>query len=223
MELFIIAIVSPLIIAVTAYFLVKHFVENDQKKRILELKYDAKNHTLPMRLQAYERMAMFLERIEPNQLIFRVNNPELTAYQMQTILLSTIRSEYEHNLSQQIYISSDVWDAIKHAKEMVVNIINLSAGKLPDGAMANDLYINIFEAISNQSPTANAMQLLKKEVALLYQTFIQYIYKTTSYFWKWSFFIFFVVVKIKIYQIFVVNMFLITHVKMLKYKKIKIC
>lgn len=168
MELFIIAIVSPLIIAVTAYFLVKHFVENDQKKRILELKYDAKNHTLPMRLQAYERMAMFLERIEPNQLIFRVNNPELTAYQMQTILLATIRSEYEHNLSQQIYISSDVWDAIKHAKEVVVNIINLSAGKLPDGAMANDLYINIFEAISDQSPTASAMQLLKKEVALLY-------------------------------------------------------
>lgn len=121
-----------------------------------------------MRLQAYERMAMFLERIEPNQLIFRVNNPELTAYQMQTILLSTIRSEYEHNLSQQIYISSDAWDAIKHAKEVVVNIINLSAGKLPDGAMANDLYINIFEAISNQSPTANAMQILKKEVALLY-------------------------------------------------------
>lgn len=121
-----------------------------------------------MRLQAYERMAMFLERIEPNQLIFRVNNPELTAYQMQTILLATIRSEYEHNLSQQVYLSAEVWDSIKNAKERVVNVINLSAGKLPDEAMANDLNVNILEAISSQSPTADAMLCLKREVALLY-------------------------------------------------------
>lgn len=164
----VISVVPPLILAAVAFFIVKFFVENDQKKRILELKYDARNATLPMRLQAYERMAMFLERIEPNQLIFRVNNPELTAYQMQTILLSTIRSEYEHNLSQQVYISSEVWDSIKNAKERVVNIINLSAGRLPDGAMATALYTNIFEAISEQSPTAAAMQHLKKEIALLY-------------------------------------------------------
>lgn len=164
----IIAVVPSLVIAFTAFFIVKNFVENEQKKRILELKYDAKNATLPMRLQAYERMAMFLERIEPNQLIFRVNNPELTAYQMQTILLATIRSEYEHNLSQQVYLSAEVWDSIKNAKERVVNVINLSGGKLPDEAMANDLNVNILEAISSQSPTADAMLCLKREVALLY-------------------------------------------------------
>lgn len=164
----VIAVVPPVILAVVAYLIVRQFVENDQKKKILELKYEAKNHTLPMRLQAYERMAMFLERIEPNQLIFRVNNPELTAFQMQTILLATIRSEYEHNLSQQIYISAEVWDTIKNAKERVVNVINLSAGKLPDGAMATDLHTQIFEAVAESSPTAAAMQQLKKEVALLY-------------------------------------------------------
>ena len=164
----VVAIVPSVILAVAAYLIVRQFVENEQKKRILELKYEAKNHTLPMRLQAYERMAMFLERIEPNQLIFRVNNPELTAYQMQTILLASIRSEYEHNLSQQVYISAEVWDAIKNAKERVVNVINLSAGKLPDGAMATDLHTQIFEAVAENSPTASAMQRLKKEIALLY-------------------------------------------------------
>ena len=164
----ILAVVPSLIIAAVAYFIVRYFIENEQKKRILELKFDAKRHVLPMRLQAYERMAMFLERIEPNQLIFRVNNPELTAYQMQTILLATIRSEYEHNLSQQIYISAETWDTIKNAKERVVNIINLSAGKLPDGAMATDLHTQIFEAVAESSPTASAMLQLKKEVSLLY-------------------------------------------------------
>ena len=87
---------------------------------------------------------------------------------MQTILLATIRSEYEHNLSQQIYISAEVWDSIKNAKERVVNIINLSAGKLPDGAMATDLHTQIFEAVAENSPTAAAMQRLKKEISLLY-------------------------------------------------------
>lgn len=164
----VVAVVPSLILAATAYFIVRYFIENEQKKRILDLKYAAKAQILPMRLQAYERMAMFLERIEPNQLIFRVNNPELTAYQMQTILLATIRSEYEHNLSQQIYISAEVWDAIKNAKERVVNIINLSAGKLPDGAMATDLHTHIFEAVSETSPTASAMLQLKKEMSLLY-------------------------------------------------------
>ena len=97
----VISVVPSLIVALTAFFLAKHYVENDQKKRLLELKFHSKELVTPIRLQAYERMAMFLERIDPNQLLFRVSNPELTAYQMQTILLATIRSEYEHNLSQE--------------------------------------------------------------------------------------------------------------------------
>ena len=129
----IVSVVPSLIVAVTAFVLAKYFVENDQKKRLLELKFHSKELVTPIRLQAYERMAMFLERIDPNQLLFRVNNPELTAYQMQTILLATIRSEYEHNLSQQVYISPEAWEGIKNAKEKVVNVINLAAGHLEEG------------------------------------------------------------------------------------------
>ena len=111
---------------------------------------------------------MFLERIEPAQLLFRVNNPELTAYQMQTILLSTIRSEFEHNMSQQVYISADVWESIRNAKERVVNVINLAGGKLPDEATSTDLAACVLEAVAEQSPTAAAMAHLKKEIATLY-------------------------------------------------------
>ena len=121
-----------------------------------------------MRLQAYERMALFLERIEPNQLLFRVNNPELTAAQMQAVLLSTIRSEYEHNMSQQIYISPEVWESIKRAKENVVNAINIAAGKLPPEAMAIDLDSAIFQITAEESPIAAAMKNLKKEIQTLY-------------------------------------------------------
>ncbi len=163
-----VAVLPALIIALTAFLIVKYFVENDQKKRLLELKYESKNITIPIRLQAYERMAMFLERIDPPQLLFRVNNPELTAYQMQTILLSTIRSEFEHNMSQQVYIAPDVWEGIRNAKEMVVNVINLAGGRLPDEATATDLAASILEAVAEKSPISVAMERLKKEVALLY-------------------------------------------------------
>ena len=163
----IIAVVPSLIVAVTAFVLAKYFVENDQKKRLLELKFHSKELVTPIRLQAYERMAMFLERIDPNQLLFRVSNPELTAYQMQTILLATIRSEYEHNLSQQVYISPEAWEGIKNAKEKVVNVINLAAGHLEEGAMSTDLAGGVLAAVADESPTALAMEQLKKDIALL--------------------------------------------------------
>ena len=164
----ILSVVPSLVVAVTAIFLTKYFVENDQKKRLLELKFHSKEMVTPIRLQAYERMAMFLERIDPNQLLFRVSNPELTAYQMQTILLATIRSEYEHNLSQQVYISPEAWEGIKNAKEKVVNVINLAAGHLEEGAMSTDLAGEVLTAVADESPTAAAMAELKKDIALLY-------------------------------------------------------
>ncbi len=163
-----VSVLPSLIVAVSAFFIVKYFIENDQKKRVLELKFQSKNITTPVRLQAYERMALFLERIEPNQLLFRVNNPELTAAQMQAVLLSTIRSEYEHNMSQQIYISPEVWESIKRAKENVVNAINIAAGKLPPEAMAIDLDSAIFQITAEESPIAAAMKNLKKEIQTLY-------------------------------------------------------
>jgi len=164
----IIAIVPSMIIAGTAFFLVKYFVENDQKKRLLELKFHSKDLVTPIRLQAYERMAMFLERIEPNQILFRVSAPDLTAYQMQTILIASIRSEYEHNLSQQVYISPAVWEGVKNAKEKVINIINVAAGHLPEDATSTDLAASILQAVVDESPTARAMENLKKDIALLY-------------------------------------------------------
>ena len=163
-----VSVLPSMIVAVAAFFIVKYFIENDQKKKVLELKFQSKSITTPVRLQAYERMALFLERIEPNQLLFRVNNPELTAAQMQAVLLSTIRSEYEHNMSQQIYISPEVWDSIKRAKENVVNAINIAAGKLSPEAMAIDLDSAIFQITAAESPVAAAMNSLKKEIQTLY-------------------------------------------------------
>lgn len=161
-------ILPSLVVFFTAYFLIKFFLENEQKKRLLELRYHSKETMIPLRLQAYERMALFLERIDPNQLILRMNSPQLTAFQFQILLVSAIRSEYEHNLSQQIYISENSWNHIKMAKEETIKTINLCAGKLTPASTSTELATYIFERVAQKSTTEDAMKTLKKEIEELF-------------------------------------------------------
>ncbi|MEJ2594259.1 MAG: hypothetical protein P8100_03835 [bacterium] len=89
-------------------------------------------------LQAFERMMLFLERINPPNLLKRVMTPGLKATTLQSLLLSNIREEYEHNMSQQLYIKDETWELIKSAKEEVVSMINLTASKIEQEASAAD-------------------------------------------------------------------------------------
>ncbi len=88
----------------------------------------------PIKLQAYERIVLFLERISTESLIMRTVKPGMTAQQLHSALIANIRSEYEHNLSQQIYMSNEAWEMVKNAKGTVIRIINNIATKLPPTA-----------------------------------------------------------------------------------------
>ena len=79
---------------------------------------------IPVRLQAYERICLLLERISPNNLISRLNNPEYSAIEFQHILISEVREEFNHNLSQQVYMSSEAWSYVQSAVEDTISIIN---------------------------------------------------------------------------------------------------
>lgn len=165
-------IIGTLLVAVivflTAFFSMKMFIQNDERKRLLELKKMNKSIIAPLRLQAYERMALFLERIDPNQLILRLNDGSARNAELRALLLSSIRAEFEHNLSQQIYLSSDVWIKICHAKEDTIRIINISSGKLADDAPGIELVTSILEETAGQSPVTSAMEALKEEIRLVF-------------------------------------------------------
>ena len=126
------------------------FIRNDERKRLLELKEHNKSVIAPVRLQAYERMALFLERIEPNQLILRLNDGNTLNADLRVLLISSIRAEFEHNLSQQIYLSSDVWNQICNAKEETIRIINISSGKIAQDAPGIELVTSILEQTAGQ-------------------------------------------------------------------------
>jgi len=163
-------ILPSLVVFATAYYLLKQ--QNERELALLE-KEDIKDSRqknqevlLPIRLQAYERLILFLERIHPHQLIIRNNNPAWSSFQLQTVLIKSIRDEFEHNLSQQLYVSNAAWDKVINAKEECIKQINFAASKLNSDAKANELgglIIQNFSALS-ANPIQQAIKLMKKEV-----------------------------------------------------------
>lgn len=153
------------------YLTVNSFLNKEFQRKLAEIKLKNTEVILTGRLQAYERMCLFLERISPENLLLRINanSPELTADDLHQIMLHEIRNEFSHNLSQQIYMSDETWVLIRNAKEEVITLINNSVATMHDNATSLDLAKQIFENIRayNLTPIAPAMANLKEEVMKL--------------------------------------------------------
>ena len=143
----------------------KSFWENENKKRESEQKIENAKITIPLRIQAYERLVLLLERIKPESMLLRVMTPQMTAGLLHQELLITVRAEFEHNLSQQIYVSQESWNAVKLAKDSLVRLINEEASKIAAGAPATNLSEAILTQMITQqiNPIQNALSILKKD------------------------------------------------------------
>ena len=108
----------------------------------------------PLQLQAYERLVLLCERISLPSLISRVSQPGLSAREMQIFLLETIKQEYEYNISQQVYVSTLAWDAVRNLRDQSMLIINQISSVLPPDAKASDLNKQLLEVIMNQQEKA---------------------------------------------------------------------
>lgn len=159
-----------LIVFLTAFVLIRGFIKSEEQRRNREILESTQKTILPIRLQAYERMALLLERISPESLIMRVTQPGMTAKQLHTELLSSIRAEFEHNLSQQVYISNEAWELIRTARGNVINMANTAADQLKDDATAITLSQKIFEQVVQlkSPPVQQALDFLKEEIKQFY-------------------------------------------------------
>lgn len=163
---------TAIIIAALVFFAViavaKMLVERNLKAKAIEQGREVKSIVLPLRLQAYERMALFLDRIEPNNLVLRIHAPNLTVAEEKSLLLTAIRSEFEHNITQQIYISDAVWQQVCNAKDDIIEIINTVADQM-DGNADNITFAESVLTASAQHPViANAMKVLRNDVQKIY-------------------------------------------------------
>ncbi|RYF97128.1 MAG: hypothetical protein EOO00_00980 [Chitinophagaceae bacterium] len=129
------------------------YLVNQQRKTATPTDKDSFN-SRPLQLQAYERLVMLAERISIPNLISRLNQPGMTAREMQMLLLESIKQECEYNATQQIYVSPVAWEAIKNLKEQNMLIINQVAANVLAEAPANDLNRLLLDFIMTQKKGA---------------------------------------------------------------------
>lgn len=152
--------------AVAFYFFRLHTNNEEGRRRFLLHKESQKN-SLPIRLQAYERMALFLERISIPNLVVRVAPKNSDKNEYEHLLIRTIEKEFEHNLSQQIYMSDECWNIIKAAKNATIQAIRKAAMSQSDAAdkLREDI---LNSTMDRQSPSATALSYVKKEIGSLW-------------------------------------------------------
>jgi hypothetical protein len=154
------------VVLYAAYLMVRSFIQKEIDLKRLEVKGRSIETVLPSRLHAYERMTLFLERMSPQNLLVRLNTGAMPAREFHQLLLNEVRNEYNHNVSQQVYIGEEVWDLIKNAKEDLIVTINESARELNGESTSLDLSKKIFEKTINKTidPLAHALTELKREI-----------------------------------------------------------
>jgi hypothetical protein len=152
--------------AVAFYFFRLH-TKNEEGRRRFLLHKDSQKNTLPIRLQAYERMALFLERISITNLVVRVAPKSADKSAYESLLIRTIENEFEHNLSQQIYMTDECWNVIKAAKNATIQAIRKSAVSEAESAdkLREDL---LSDTMEKSSPSATALSFVKKEIGELW-------------------------------------------------------
>lgn len=163
---FIKVLVPASVVLYCAYLMVRSFLHKEIEMKKLEVRGKAIETILPNRLQAYERMVLFLERMSPQNLLVRLNTAGMPSREFHQLLLSEIRNEYNHNVSQQVYVSEEVWTLIKNAKEDLIVSINDAASEMGMDSTSLDLSKKIFEKSINKpvDPLNHALVELKKEI-----------------------------------------------------------
>ncbi|SHN24839.1 hypothetical protein [Mucilaginibacter sp. OK098] len=153
-----------------AFYLIKPYLDRDEKIQLLEFRKTISNQTLPLRLQAYERCVLFIERVNPANMLIRLNAPSYSAHELYSLIVDEIRNEYQHNITQQIYLSSRAWGVVKHVKEDTLGIVNNAIKGAPETATGLDLSKIILGSLSQleDNPYELGASMLRKDLEELF-------------------------------------------------------
>ncbi len=158
--------IPSIVMLIATYIVISKFLDTQVTRKQIELFQQTQGTTLPMRLQAYERLALYVERINPRNLIPRIYQQDMNVAVLQHMMVHTIKTEFEHNLSQQIYVSNKVWDTVRGVKEQEINMVTTLAKQLDPEAPAKELHQRIVDAILSDDqamPTDVALEIINDE------------------------------------------------------------
>ena len=162
-------LLPAIVVGLIAYYFFKGHTANEEGRRRYLIQKEAQKKVLPIRLQAYERLTLLLERIDPNKLLLRVKPYSDDLQKYESLLIQNIDNEYEHNLSQQIYVSPECWSLITVAKNATIQVLRQSGmnKKVDNSEKLRAFLLNHF--MDEDTPSHKALLLLKKEVSELYK------------------------------------------------------
>ncbi|MBO7724564.1 MAG: hypothetical protein J6S20_03830 [Paludibacteraceae bacterium] len=159
--------ILPSVVTLIAVAVVlRKMLNNEEARREFELRKQNASAITPIRLRGYERMVLFLERTQPNSLLMRQDLSQKTCFQLQKDLLNQIRSEFDHNVAQQIYVSREAWSLVVNAKESLLKLVNISAAKFPADEKSIRMAEFMIQTYSQTSdtPTEKAINFLRNEI-----------------------------------------------------------
>jgi hypothetical protein len=165
----IIIVAFGVLLLTSIYLVLNRVLASDERRRNIELLKSTKLITVPMRLQAYERLILFLERISPDALLLKVKSQAHTNSDLHLTILQQIRMEYEHNISQQLYVSDEIWVCVRETKEQIVMLVN----DISKHADSNGDSIHLAKLIldklveDGESPVSPTIRKLKAEARKL--------------------------------------------------------
>lgn len=163
-------ILPTLIVFITSLVLVRWFLKAETQRRRQEALIMKNKDLIPIKMSAYERVTLFLERISAESIIMREQSKTQTCKQFQSILLSAIRTEYEHNMAMQVHITADTWQLVKNAKEEMIRSINICATMVNPDHNSIALAKTILEQFPNETSFhfKKALDALKRDVQTFY-------------------------------------------------------
>jgi len=159
-------VLPAVVVLLAAYLIVQRFLVSELKRKQIALLRETADTSLRLRLQAYERLAVFMERIHPRALVPRAYVPGMTVQDLRTALQVTINTEFEHNLSQQLYVSRQVWETVKGVKEQELAMVHQIASQLQPDAPATELHRRISDFVLTDGvkpPTDVALEIIGEE------------------------------------------------------------
>lgn len=165
---YMLSLLPAIVVGLIAYYFFKGHTANEEGRRRYLLHVDSQKQILPMRIQAYERITLFLERLDPNNILLRVKPIGDHVESYENLLVKNIDQEFEHNLTQQLYVSSECWNFVKTSKNATIQAIRQAAmnEKVDTATKLRETLLNHF--MGEITPSQKALAFVKKEVANLF-------------------------------------------------------
>src|ERR1700712_740774 len=153
-----------------AFYLLKPYLDRSETVQLVELKKTISSQTLPLRLQAYERIVLFVERVNPANMLVRLAGTDLSAAELHSIIVAEIRNEYQHNITQQIYVSARAWAIVKRVKDDTLSVVTNAVKALPENTTGLELSKTILAHLSHleDNPYDIAGKIIREDMEGLF-------------------------------------------------------